>query len=271
MIQSILAALDRVENSDAVIELGVRWAQRLDARLTGISIIDQPTMLGGAPASPAHEQTAEMQGHWKEDEQRVEQCLRRFTERCEAAGVDSAVVKDVGPPAERILLEANRHDVILLSPHFQTPASAGDTFTQLLRAAPRPIVAVPRELPPGDAIGIAYAGSPAASRALQLFSTSGLERSSQVYVVSLDDSLDEATRQCTLAVEYLELHGVDAQPRPLKATGSVAEQLLEEIATLEVGLLVLGAHKKMFVQEMFVGSVTNRILEEATVPLFLYH
>jgi nucleotide-binding universal stress UspA family protein len=271
MIQSILIALDRAENSGAVVELGAQWAKQLDARLTGISIIDQPTMLDANLAPPSSEQTAELEGHWKQDEERVDECLRLFTEHCQAAGVEAAAVKDVGPPTDRILLEANRHDVVLLSPQFQTPESAGDTFTQVLQSAPRPVVGVPRELPSGDAVAIAYAGSTPASRTLQIFSTTGLDQSRQVYVISIDDSLEEAARQCAVAGDFLNLHGIETEPRPLRATASVAEQLLDEMAALDVGLLVLGAHKRSFVQEIFVGSVTTRILDESTVPLFLYH
>ncbi len=271
MLRSILAALDGSENSDSVMQLGIRWAQQLDSRLVGLGVVDQPTMLGTTPASDLDDDTTEMEGHWKEEEQHVRQCLRQFRHRCEAAGVTGAAMKDIGPPADRILLEANRHDLILLSPQFHTPTSGGNTFGPLLCAAPRPIVGVPKELPSGNAIFIAYDGSSQASRALQAFCATGLDRSGHVHVISIDDDFQEATRRCRLAAEFLRLHEIEAQQRPLESAGPVAEQLLTEMAALDVGLLVLGAHKKRILQEMFLGSVTKTILNESTVPLFLYH
>jgi nucleotide-binding universal stress UspA family protein len=271
MLRSILTALDGSTSSDAVVELGVRWAKPLNAKLVGISVVDQPTMHSTIPASETDDETGEMQGHWKEDEQRVEQCLQRFTELCNEAGVNATAIKDVGPPADRILLEANRHDLVLLSPQFQTPTSAGDTFSHVLRAAPRPIVGVPQAPPPGDAVAIAYDGSMQSSRALQAFSSTGLDQTRQVYVISIDEDLLLAKRRCWFAEEFLRLHDIEAESRPLESIGSIAEQLLAEMVALEAGLLVLGAHKKPVLQEMFLGSVTKTILNEATVPLFLYH
>jgi nucleotide-binding universal stress UspA family protein len=271
MIRSILTALDGSENSDAVVELGVRWAKQLNARLVGISVVDQPTMLDTTPASGTDDDPTEMQGHWKEDEQRVEQCLQRFSEQCDAAGVNVTAIKDVGPPVDRILLEANRHDLVLLSPLFQTPTSPGDTFGQVLRSASRPVVGVPKDLPTGDAIVIAYDGSAQSSRAVQAFSMTGLDRSRDVHVISIDDDFQQATCRSAAAVEFLRLHGIEAESGPLESIGSVAEQLLSEMVTLDAGLLVLGAHKKPVLQEIFLGSVTKTILSDATVPLFLYH
>ena len=164
MLRSILTALDGFENSDPVVELGVRWAKQLNAKLVGISVVDQPTMLSTTAASQSDDEITEMQGHWKEDEQRVEQCLERFSQRCDEAGVDARAIKDVGPPSDRILLEANRHDLVRLSPHFQTSTSGGDAFRQVVRAAPRPVVSVPKELPSGDSIIIAFDGSVQAAR-----------------------------------------------------------------------------------------------------------
>ena len=50
-----------------------------------------------------------------------------------------------------------------------------------------------------------------------------------------------------------------------------ATLLLRELAELEAGLLVMGAHKKPILKEFFLGSVTKSILNDSTVPLFLYH
>jgi nucleotide-binding universal stress UspA family protein len=271
MLRSILLALDRSENSDAVVELGIHWTKQLGAKLVGIGVVDQPMMLSTVPAPETDQDAPELQGHWKEDEQRVEQCLEGFSQRCDEAGVNARAIKDVGPPSDRILREANRHDLVLLSPHFQTPASGGDPFRQIVHTAPRPVVSVPMELPSGDSIVIAFDGSVQASRAVQAFLTTGLCRSKNVFVVSIDDDSQEAARNSALAIEFLQLHDVEAEARPLESTGTVAEQLLAEVVALESGLLVLGVHQKPTFLEMFRGSVTKTILNESMVPLFLFH
>ena len=77
--------------------------------------------------------------------------------------------------------------------------------------------------------------------------------------------------QPSLAIEFLHLHDVEGEARPLESTGAVAEQLLAEVAALETGLLVLGVHQKPTLQEMFRGSVTKTVLNGSMVPLFLFH
>ena len=94
----------------------------------------------------------------------IQTALDRFTRQCTEAGVNGKTFKVFGSPAERILLEANRHDVVLISPDFRTPSSAGDTLTRVLKEAPRPMVSVPQQLPDGDAIAIAFDGSVQAAR-----------------------------------------------------------------------------------------------------------
>ena len=64
-------ALDCSANSDAVIELGIQWTKQLGAKLVGIAIVDQPMMLDTAPALETDVDSPELQGHWKQDEERV--------------------------------------------------------------------------------------------------------------------------------------------------------------------------------------------------------
>lgn len=270
MLRSILVGLDGSENSDAAAEWGMRWAKELGAKLVGIGIIDQPAMSNAEPLPPSGGLTPQMEGHWEAARRRVEKYLEQFSHRCDEAGVAATALQDVGRPYERILCESQRHDIIVLTQHFQTPESAGDTFTQVLQSAPRPVVSVPKHLPKGREIVVAFDGSLQSSRAVQAFIATGLWMSSTVHVVTIDTNAEEAMRQSVLAADFLRLHDVNAQARPLGSTDPPAQLLLREVANLDAGLLVIGTHKKPVLKEFFLGSVTKTILNESTVPLFLY-
>jgi len=72
------------------------------------------------------------------------------------------VLEDVGEPADRILREAHRADVVLLGREthfrFETQDRPDPTDALVLRQSPRPVVVVPRELPEGRGIVVAYGG-----------------------------------------------------------------------------------------------------------------
>jgi nucleotide-binding universal stress UspA family protein len=270
MLCSILVALDGSAHSQPAIELSIRWAKQTGAKLTGMGIIDQPMHSATGAESPS-ESVPEMQGHWKDAADRVGRYVDEFSQLCEKADVSATVLNEVGVPFERIVLESQRHDLILMSHHFETPESSGDTFMQLLQRSPRPVVAVPKTLSMADTIVIAYDGSLQSSRALQMLVASGLYKSKSVHVVSIDPDLEAAAHHTALAVDFLALHHIEAEGQPLASTDPPADVLLDQIAKLEAGLLVMGAHKTTILKEFFVGSVTKTLLKESLVPLFLDH
>ncbi len=270
MLRSILVPLDGLAHSEPAMELGIRWATQRDAKLAGLGIIDQPMHSATVP-EPHEAEVPEMQGHWKDAAEQVENYVKRFSELCRQSQVTATALKEIGVPYERILLESQRHDLIVMSHHFETPESSGDTFAQVLQRSPRPVVAAPATLTTADCIVIAYDGSPSSSRALQMLVATGLHNSKSVHVVTI--ATDRAAAEClsAAAVEFLALHHVEAEAWPIGGTDPPAEVLLAQIAKLDAGLLVMGAHQKTALKEFFVGSVTKTLLKESTIPLFLYH
>jgi nucleotide-binding universal stress UspA family protein len=72
-------------------------------------------------------------------------------------------------------------------------------------------------------------------------------------------------------VQFLASHGIAATPTAVMHTGSVAQLILEQASALGAQLIVAGAFGRPRWQEFLLGSVTERLLEESTVPLFFYH
>lgn len=277
MLKSILVALDGSSYSRAAIELGIRWARQYDALVVGLGIVDEPAIrrpelvpIGGT--------------HYKEQaddlrvgraRRRVEQVLEQFALRCGEARVPSKVLEDTGTPSARILLEAQRYDLIILGhqTHFRfaTQESPCETLTTILKNTPRPVVVASEKLPSDGPVIVAYDGSLQAARALQAFQASGVHQGHAVHIVVVNDDQVEAARHAERAAEFLRFHGIQSLVHPENSSASVAAELLNQIRRLQGSLLVMGAYGQPTLREFFLGSVTRTLLKESPVPLFLYH
>lgn len=276
MIRSMLVGLDGSPDSQAALELGITWAQKSDSLLVGIGVIDEPTIRKPAPApigggSLRRERDDALVAAARRD---VEQFLSHFSVRCAEAQVASKQLEDFGLPAERICLEAQRYDLILLgkTTHFRTGSEGApdETLTKVLKNSPRPVVVVPEQHGESRSILIAYDGSLQAARTLQAFQSLGLHESRELHVLSVHSQQCEAARHAELAIEYLGFHDIKAE-RHAVASNSPATAILDVSSGLGAGLLVMGAYGKPGLRDFFLGSVTRNMLQKQPIPLFLFH
>jgi nucleotide-binding universal stress UspA family protein len=277
MIQSILVPLDGSPYSEAALELGIRWAQRTRATLVGLGIVDEPTIckpeatgIGGSAFKVRRDER-----RLDEARARVASFLERFTRRCADASVTCRSVEHVGLPSERILFEAEDHDLTLLGQrtyfHFETQQEADETLTAVLQASRRPVVAVPQKLPASRSAVVAYDGSPPAVRALEAFQKARLEEWHTVRVLSVADDLAEATRHAEEAARFLRFYTLPAEARPLPASRDPVELLLEQVRDLHAGMLVMGAFGQAKLVTWWTGSTTQTVLKEERDLLIFFH
>lgn len=278
MLRSILVGLDGFSCSDSAGDLGIQWAKRLNALLIGLGILDElsirrpePVSIGGGAFK--QERDARL---LEEARRRIGGCLDRFAQRCAAAGVAYQELEDVGVAYEEILRESQRYDVILLGrqTHFQSGLEdqPDQTLRLVLRSAlTRPVVSVPERPQTGRGVLVAYNGRRESDLALQAFRDSGLDFGEPVHVLSMDADRNWASRCARQAAEFLQRHEIDASPRPLKQPQSIARAILDEGRQRNVRLFVMGAYGRSTLREMFLGSITDTVLQECPVPVFLCH
>ncbi len=118
---------------------------------------------------------------------------------------------------------------------------------------------------------IAYDGSVQAARVLAAFAATGLGDAGEVHVISARATASDAAERAERACAFLNRHKIKVIVHALASKSPPAEVILEHVRRLKAGLLVMGAYGQPVLREFFVGSVTRRLLEESSVPLFLYH
>jgi nucleotide-binding universal stress UspA family protein len=131
------------------------------------------------------------------------------------------------------------------------------------------VVTVPGTRPAGRGVLVAYHGQREADLALQAFQASGLDFGEEVTVLSLDSNLEQAERWAQRAMEFLQLHHIQARPRP--GCSSVASTILECIEQQKPRLLVMGAYGRSTLRELLYASVTDAVIRSSPVPVLLCH
>jgi nucleotide-binding universal stress UspA family protein len=275
MLRSALVALDGSAYSEAATALAIEWAKRHGARLLGLGVLDAPSIRGAEPVplGAGAYKKARDEARLVEAHRRVVNFLADFQARSRAAGTVAEVIEDIGDPAARILREAQRCDVVILAreTHFQfeTQEEPDKTLAQVLRGSPRPVVVVPRELPEGHGVVLAYGGGREAARTLQTFQLLGLAAGETVEVVSVHRDGAEAEVLARLAGEYLSAHGAPHRLHAIVSTAPPAEILLEEVERARPRLLVMGAHGHHPLRDLFGTSVTRAVMRACPVPAFI--
>ena len=278
IMKSILVSIDRSSDSTPAMELALRWAIRFDAGLVAVGFIDEIGIevaqeylyREGHIASVNPPLIARVQQDYK-------RVLEQYAARCAAAGASCTTPSDVGLSLDRVLFEAQRHDLIVMDrlrvlvPGFEGPQA--QNLGRILKNSPRPVVIVPPQAARTEEgeIVVAYDGSLQSARALYAAVFSVLGSDVKVHVVSVAAARSDAVSAADAALSFLRLHQVDAIAHPIESRDVPSAVLLDQVGRLGAGLIVMGAYGEPVLREFFLGSVSRTLLKESPVPVFLAH
>lgn len=128
---------------------------------------------------------------------------------------------------------------------------------------------------------VAYDGSSESRRALEW--TCRLGKDFQVTVISIAPTLEvtektrdavdptsdvhEHHRQLEEATEILAQSNITA--RTLLRAGNPAEEIIDEASSGQYDMIIVGKHGRGAVQRFLIGSVADRVVRHATVPVLV--
>lgn len=110
-------------------------------------------------------------------------------------------------------------------------------------------------------------GSPLAAQALKYAEVLGRRTESRVIVVSAAPDKGDIPADLAGAVEQLQAAGANASSRP--ATGKPAAAILEAADSEQADLIVMSTHGRSGIGRWVYGSVAERVLHDARVPVLL--
>jgi nucleotide-binding universal stress UspA family protein len=270
----MLVALDESAWSCTATTLALEWAKRLDARLIGLALVDETSVMRPEPVprGAGDFKKRRDKARLADANKHVQQTLERFRECCASAGVPETASEDIGDPAGCILRHAHRCDLIVIGREtyfqFDTPDTSDATLGQIIGRSPRPIVVVPRELPQGNGVLVAYGGGREVARTLQIFQLLGLSFNETVHLVNIRGRASADT-VVDYAAEFLHIHGTEYQLHLVESGSEPVEALLEQVRILQPRLFVIGAPGYHPLRDLFATSVTRAVLRECPVPLLV--
>lgn len=277
MLKRTLILLGQTASSVSARRYAFQLAQRTGTELAGLAGLDpsaiEAPILGGIGISAYQ---ARLEDELKRQAEEAQQSLREIFEReCRDRGLPFAWLAFEGDPIDAFQLASETRDLVIAG---HDTGYAGDlneplseVLAKLLLRTPRPMIVCPDELPEGEDVLVAYDGSIAAMRALQMFVLLGLGAGQRIVVAAIDRSEETAERNCAAAASYLRSHGYQSESHPLSSGVDPSEAIRIAVADRKIGTLVMGAYGRRGFREALFGSTTDELVASPPCSLFLYH
>jgi nucleotide-binding universal stress UspA family protein len=175
-----------------------------------------------------------------------------------------------GDRRHELLKLARVHDLAVMPRHQDINALGSFVLN-----AGRPVLLVPRSIPENLAptIAIAWKNRPESARAITA-AMPLLAKAEKILVLSVEDGngAEETVDSTEGVVEQLRWHGFNAKAHQLiKCDHSVAATIERFARRNKADLIVSGAYGHSRLRELVLGGVTRDLLQECSLPLFLFH
>ena len=271
----ILLGLDGSAYAQAAIEYASQLALAHNAAITGVAIIDLPgikSSSGPMPIGGAHYETQLEEQLLEEAEEKAKAILDDFARICEARQVNAVLHADTGRPFSEIIEESKFHDFIVVGKRtfFQyTADETYETLEQILKNGLTPVLAVPDSVREIKNVLVAYDNSAPVSKAVHMFLLLGIWNACDITLLTVNDDAEVGQALLENLAGFFESYGI--KPDLVTQSGHPDEVVKSYIAENDIDMLVMGAYGRKSIRKFFVGSVTQHLIQETTIPLFLYH
>lgn len=282
MIKRIVVALDPDSDTPVATRFAIRLAQRFDASLTGLAVVDISNIhsvigVGGHGAEISGRQIwAEM----AEDTREVaEKLLKNFKNSVEKANVRYRDIKKHGASYEVIIEEMKYHDILVIGrdSHFfyNQPEKDTKTLAKVVKGGEAPTLVVTDEYRDVERIMVAFDGSGPAVRTLKGFVhllPYGKDIEIELVHVAEGSSIEQMDKASSIlkqAENYLKEHNFSYITKVVLESGNPGERILARQIEKDPDLLLLGAHSVSAFRRETFGSTTHHMITHTKGALFL--
>lgn len=277
MVRRILVPIDPSPFSKGALQTAFRLGRQHGAEVTALAVLDAPGIEEatgpGTPGSMPFVEKAE-QLRLAEAHDHILKMLEEFEREGAELGVAHRGIEIQGDPVEVIAREAMYYDLLVVGQqtyfkHETSPKPDGSLKKMLGRLA-TPVLVVGEEglVFEKPRVLIAYHDSLSSARSLRQFAMVSAFIDADVTLLTASDDPEKGQELLARAAEYLHAAGYESAAREWSP-----EQIIDALRNRYLGqadLVVVGTHtKRNWFDFLAVGSVTDFLLEEGGVPLFI--
>lgn len=278
MYQNILLCTDGSPAADAAADHAIWFAEKLNARLRALYVIDirlleGPWIMDFSGAIGAQPYAALLPQLEQIQREKAETVLAAVEKRCRDGGVACETAYETGSLAQVILEKEAKADMVVLGQHGEHAAwlagALGSSVERVVRGSAKPCLVAPDKFRQTRHILIAYDGSDESSKALRagIALAPALGAKVTITMVAALGAEDAAFAALHKAKEEALEAGVTANAEPLH--GDPETQILELKESIGADLIVMGAYGHTRIRELILGSTTTHVLRKSDAPVLL--
>ena len=281
MYDTILLPVDGSDATATAIDGAIAVAERFESHLHVLHVAEHWEL----PSDVDEELLASMTRYG-------DVIVRDVEDRAKEAGIEvtTAVIESNDPTYEAIVGYATDHgvDCIVMGTHGRTGPvrfALGSVTERTLRAAPVPVITIPPDgvldadlerilVPTDGSDGARAAGDHAIELAAATGSAlhvvhvvdggaTGFERSIPGVLEALEESGRQALDEVVASADNAELETIEATV----LSGTVARAIVDYARERDVDCIVMGTHGRTGVGRLLLGSVAERVVRLADVPV----
>lgn len=276
-MKKIIAVFDGINFSDHTSRFACELAEKSDSLLVGVFLHDLTyarfvTSYSWDMPTPY---AADFEKISHEDDHKIRENIKRFNALCESRGIMHKVHLDSGVPLQELLKESAFADVMLIDTKTSF-ISIGETFPNvflkdLLTEARCPVIILPDQPTTVRSVIIAYDGSDSSAYALKMFSYLFPEwKEMETTIVTVNHS---SSNHIPKNRDVKDLAGRHFKKLSFTVLSGKPDDELEKYLK-KAGpdtVVVMGAYGRSTWSRMFHESMSNKILRDVKVPLFITH
>ena len=257
---TIMVNVELGTSNTAVLKIAGDLAGRFDAHVIGIAARQPAQDYDGEAGDEA-----EIQGIKFETEVRTAETEFRHAFREHVGGVDWRSTNSFAAQSQYIAREARSADLVVtgILANSVLDVSQGVGTRDLVMQVGRPVLVVPRAAKPSklENAVVCWKDTQEARRAA-FDAVPLLKRATRVTVVEItsERDLSAAATRIKDVTEWLERHGIIAEPLTLASVGDDAKQLDAVVSERAADIVVAGAYGHSRLREWVLGGVSRDLL-----------